>query len=173
MKGMSQTDSYSSTNEIKNNEHDKANSNLLHSKRIRNPVVNYQYPKPPVYNSKTEEQMVKYALKLSKKEFENKAKFGEKNPRKIQKFEEIPNSPTYEANEYDFLDFSKYLENICQNQKVDSGVFKIKPPEKWIANYKKSYINIIDEMLKKDTSKKIDYRIQRPNCFQSAVVSKL
>lgn len=127
------------------------------------------------YSKNDEEKMLKYALKMSEIEYKNSLKSNSKMPEasdhKIKTFKDIPLTPTFEAQDFDFLDFSKYVDLCWASQSKDTGVFKIKPPQKWVENYNKSYSMAIDDVLKSDTSRKYLFRIQKLNELYKAQVS--
>lgn len=126
------------------------------------------------YSKNDEEKMMKYALKLSEIEYKNSlknsSKIGDPSDHKVKTYKDIPLTPTFEAQDYDFLDFSKYVDICWSMQSKDTGIFKIKPPQKWIDNSRKGYSTIVDDALKQDPNKKYMFKIQKLNELHKAQV---
>lgn len=146
----------------------KINLELLKTKRTR-VSSNLSFSK------NEEEKMLKYALKMSEEEYKkNRTKSNSKievfPDQKPKSFKELPFTPTFEAQDFDFLDFSKYVELCWNSQSNDTGIFKISPPQKWVENYDKSYGTVVDEVLKSD-SRKYMFRIQKLSELYKAQVS--
>ena len=120
------------------------------------------------FTTKDESKMLKYALKLSEMEYKAQQTKKENSLNIPKTYADLPLTPTYEADDIDFLEFSKYIEKLWQGQGKDTGVFKIIPPSNWVENYKKSYHCCITDTLKKDLNKKYVYRRQNLSGFQSA-----
>lgn len=143
------------------------NSEMLKNKRTR--ISNNLS-----YSKNEEEKLLKYALKMSEIEYKNSIKNNikpeEQPDPKVKNFKDIPFTPTFEAQDFDFLDFSKYVEVCWNSQSKDTGIFKIIPPQRWVENYDKSYGTVVDEILKTD-SRKYMFRIQRLNELYKAQVS--
>ncbi len=123
------------------------------------------------FTSKDESKMLKYALKLSEMEYKAQQIKKEHSLNMPKTYADIPFTPTYVAEDIDFLEFSKYIEKISNGQAKDTGIFKIIPPSNWVENYKKSYHCCITDTLKKDPNKKYVYRRQSLSGFQNAEVS--
>lgn len=145
-----------------------SSQDLLKNKRTR--ITNSL-----TYSKNDEEKMMKYALKLSEMEYKNSlknnSKIGDASDHKAKTLKDIPLTPTFEAQDYDFLDFSKYVD-ICWNmQSKDTGIFKIKPPQKWIESNRKSYTNFVDDTLKHDPNKKYLFKVQKLHELHKAQVS--
>lgn len=143
------------------------NPELLKNKRVR-------IPNNLVYSKNEEEKMLKYALKISEIEYKNSiknsSKLEERSEPKAKNVKSIPFTPTFEAEDFDFLDFSKYVEVCWNSQTKDTGIFKITPPRSWVENYDKSYGTLVDEILRSD-SRKYMFRIQKLNELYKAQVS--
>ena len=112
------------------------------------------------FSKKEEDKMLKYALKMSEIEYKT-IQNTMNNINSIKNYPDIPLSSTFEADEIDFMEFSRYIDSCWSTEGPDTGVIKIIPPKDWVENYKTGYYQVITEYLLKDTSKKHFYRIQK------------
>lgn len=135
-----------------NKENSEIKNNFEDSNYIKNKINNENIIR--ILNNKTN-----YDSNLSSELKENI----ERNIGKVNNYNELQDVYTFEASNVDFMDFGCFINSCIDkcSKGLDSGIIKIKPPTQWILNYKKSYHNVIDDILKKDSLKKFDYKLQK------------
>jgi hypothetical protein len=110
------------------------------------------------YSKKEEEKILKYALKLSEKEYQNKKILEEISKNNIS-FEMIEPVKEVQATEEDFKDIVKFLDGLWNENESNTGIIKIKAPESWKEKQKNEMENIFIPRFN-DSVKKIPTRKQ-------------
>ncbi len=143
----------------------KSDSHSLSTRKRRRPA------EPKSWSRKEEDRILQYALKISQKEFLREQKAKEESV-KLDTYEEIPQSATFNATSDDFGNFIEYVEK-CWKSKECSGVMKIIPPESWVNETKKFYSgNIFPKVCEDDN--KLSTRLQKlGEMYQAKVINKL
>lgn len=139
---------------------------ILHKKRRR-------AVKNKVWSQKEEDRILKYALKLSQKEYEMKlesSNLENQIPKKLVDIEEVK---VYIASEEEFLNPLKLFDSLWENDENSSGLVKIIPPPNWVASQKQ----LIEENYKPlllDPQKRLMTRKQTLNeLYKAKVLNKL
>ena len=113
------------------------------------------------WSKKEEDKILKYALKLSEKEFQVKKQMEDIKPLKINEIEEVT---VYKATEEDFLNPLKMFDKLWDVDINSTGIIKIIPPESWISTQKLTMENtykpvLIDPSIKLQTRKQNLYEL--------------
>ncbi len=102
------------------------------SKRKRRRVENIE-----LWTRKEEERILKYALKLSEKEY--LTSFSNERNSQITKFDQIENVQVFKAREEDFLNPIKFFDGLWELNANSTGIVKIIPPERWVEKQKQHF----------------------------------
>jgi uncharacterized protein YozE (UPF0346 family) len=110
------------------------------------------------WSQKEEDRILKYALKLSQKEYEMKvesSQFENQIPKKLAEMEDVK---VYRASEEEFLNPLKLFDSLWEKDENSSGMIKIIPPPNWVASQKqlieKNYKPLLLDPQKKLLSRK-------------------
>lgn len=95
------------------------------------------------FSSKEEERILKYALKLSEKEYQAKKQEGTNQAEICSKYSDIPTCSTFEPTEEDFKNPISYFDTLWKESENDTGLIKIVPPPSWKEKQKKYFNNEI------------------------------
>jgi uncharacterized protein YozE (UPF0346 family) len=126
------------------------------------------------YSKKEEERILKYALKLSEKEFhasqlKNSSEVKDQPLKSVGEVEEVT---TYLATEEDFKDPLSMFDRLWSEDQHSSGILKIVPPIEWVENQKENYIKIFKTRLQ-DPNKKLFTRKQKLSELYLAKVNNI
>jgi hypothetical protein len=94
--------------------------------------------KNSLWSKKEEDKILKYALKLSQKEFQNTKNLQESFI-SIETFEEIPQVMTYTASEEDFSNPIEMFDRLWSENQESTGIIKIIPPTSWVELQKQNF----------------------------------
>lgn len=119
--------------------------------------------KQNIYSNREEEKILKYALKISEKEYKLKLQMDENNFEIPQNYSSIEPAKIYTASEEEFLNPLALFDSLWNGEDKSTGIIKIIPPKKWVAEQKQNLENNYKSALK-DKSKKLNVRIQ--NLFE-------
>ncbi len=120
------------------------------------------------WSKKEEEKILKYALKLSQKEFQNNKMLKEKFT-SAENYSEIEDVCVYHATEEDFQDPLEMFDRIWSETEDSTGIVKIIPPQKWLDYQKENFkTNYLPKFL--DPTKKLVTRKQTLNELYTAKV---
>lgn len=112
------------------------------------------------WSKKEEERILKYALKLSEKEYQQKqAKEVEENLLRISEVEEVK---VVRATEEDFLNPLRFFDSLWNQSEISTGIVKIIPPESWVVRQKSNLESNYKPKLE-DPTKKLFTRKQSLN----------
>lgn len=137
------------------NDSSKASTELF-TKKKRN--RSYKHSK---YSEKDEEKILKYALKLSKKEYQINFKNQEKQELS-DSLSNIPECKTIFATEEELKNPINFFDNLWSEGTASSGIIKIVAPESWKANQAKKIQEIFLPKFK-TLNKKLNTRKQELN----------
>lgn len=129
--------------------------------------------KTKVWSQKEEDRILKYALKLSQKEYEMKlesSNLENQIPKKLVDIEEVK---VYMASEEEFLNPLKLFDSLWENDENSSGLVKIIPPPNWVASQKQLIEDNYKPLLL-DPQKRLMTRKQTLNeLYKAKVLNKL
>jgi len=115
----------SSENKFRKGSTENSSTSEEFSKRKRTRVNNTD-----IWTRKEEERILKYALKLSEKEYLTSIA-NEKNSQ-ITKLNQMESVHVFNATEEDFSNPLKYFDGLWDLKANSTGIVKIIPPEKWV-----------------------------------------
>jgi hypothetical protein len=117
--------------------------------------------KGSAWSKQEEDKILKYALKLSHKEFQN-TKNQQQSLLSIETFEQIPDVMTYKASEEDFKNPIEMFDRLWSENQESTGIIKIIPPTSWVELQKQNFqTNCLPRFM--DPSKRLLTRRQTLN----------
>jgi hypothetical protein len=155
----------SSENKFRMGETGNSSTRDEFSKRKRTRVNNTD-----IWTRKEEERILKYALKLSEKEYLTSIA-NEKNSQ-ITKLDEIESVQVFNATEEDFSNPLKYFDGLWDLKANSTGIVKIIPPEKWVEKQRLLFENEMKVKIQ-NPHKKLETRKQVLGHLYMAKVSNL
>jgi len=120
------------------------------------------------YSAKEEAKILKYALKMSEKEYHQNVPNDVSGEHKLQ-FNEMEEVKIFHATDQDFTNPLKFFDNLWEENKASSGIIKIIPPSNWVA-IQKELINKTYRPRLEDNKKKLFVRKQDLNDLYLAKV---
>jgi hypothetical protein len=114
------------------------------------------------WSKKEEDRILKYALKLSQKEYEMKVESNEIEDQLPQKFSEIEDVRVYRATEEELQNPLKLFDSLWEKDENSTGLVKIIPPENWVS-HEKSHLEKFYKPMLQDPTKKLLTRKQTLN----------
>jgi hypothetical protein len=124
--------------------------------------------KPKSLTKKEEDRILKYALKLSEKEYQMKSNNENLQQNKI-KYSEIETCNIFNAQEEDFINPISYFEKLWNEDSTNTGIIKVIPPTSWVNKQKENFNKIYATKLQ-DQEKKLFTRKQTLNELRLAKV---
>lgn len=110
--------------EDSNLDNSKASTEIhIQKKRKRGPAVQK-------WSKKEEDRILKYALKLSEKEYQAKSKKEESKA----ELKNIEPCTVVQATEEDFKNILGFFDKLWSKEKSSTGIIKVIPPESWVQN---------------------------------------
>lgn len=109
------------------------------------------------WSKKEEEKILKYALKMSQKEFQNSQKLQEPLF-SVENHQEIPEVFVYLASEEDFKNPIELFDRLWNENQDSTGIIKIIPPPDWVElqkqNFEKNFLPRFSDPLKRLLTRK-------------------
>ena len=123
-----------------------------------------------IWTQKEEERILKYAIKLSEKEYLLSVS-SDKSTRDIS-LSQLENVSVFEATEQDLLNPLGFFDKLWDANSPSTGIIKIIAPDKWIQQQKLNFDNETRQRIL-NPNKKLDSRKQTLCDLYTARVSKL
>ncbi len=149
---MHSSDQYQDLSSLSNSAY---SSNLLGKSNTLTTKKRTRRKSTGIFSQKEEERMLKYALKLSEKEFLQQKQRGTKK-KKIENeintinffYKDIPECDVIYATLEDFKNPIGFIEKLWNQENLENtGLIKIIPPKEWKDKQKSFYLNEIKERI--------------------------
>jgi hypothetical protein len=118
------------------------------------------------FSKKEEDRILKYALKLSEKEFQANKLIGDVSKIRLP---DLENCSTFHATEKDFEDPVGYFDSLWTSEETSTGIIKIITPAIWATNQQNKFANLTKKRIE-NSSKKLSTRKQVLNQLNLAQV---